>query len=313
MGNLGIPSLLSLSNSARYYFRRRTHLSPVFTESAIVLISLVLTAMMITIGDIWIHFSSTAVLEQNVFTTVGLHDFSRGFASPENSSNAPWRLQQGLKTFLDVDTVSAVTKLNDTMVVVPVDIPQDLAVLGSTIGMELDCNLINLDCIFNQASTPMTFDCSKAQPGADGPLTSTVNVTLYPSNNSTSFQLIAAMALPSLFNQSTTVVPMQVFQCSGSLQNVTYSGLNNNFEILASEAINISPLTALLDLDEFAGKRAYVESALSIVGTSTIFVQGMNTTTLPSVFGDGLSRLLTSFLSGETIPTQSLMVLSILE
>jgi hypothetical protein len=263
---------------------------------------------MIAIGDIWVHFSSTAVLQQNVLTATGLHNFSRGFAAPENGTTALWRLQQGLKTFLNVDSVSTIANINDTMTIVPVDIPADRAVVGSTIGMKLDCRLINLDCIFNQVSTPITFDCSKVLPRANGPITSTVNVTLYPSSNGTTFKLLAAMALPSLFNQSTTVLPVQVFQCSGSLQNVTFSGLNNDFKVLSLKTIDSSPVLSLWNLDSFAGKRDFIESALSSVGTSTIFVQGMNITALPSVFADGLSRLLVSFLSGQTIPTQSILV-----
>jgi hypothetical protein len=308
VGNVGIPSLLSFWKSGCYIFRRRTHLSPVFAESAIVLATLIFTATMVTIGDIWIHFSSTAVLEQNVLTTSGLNDFSRGFALPETATTAPWRLQQGLQTFLNVNPISTVIDINDTMVLVPTDIPANRAVVGSTIGMRLDCSLINLSCIFNQTSNPMTFDCSQAQPGATGFFASTVNVTLYPTNNSTTFKLLAAMALPSLFNASTTVAPTQVFQCSGSLENVTYSGVNNDFSILTANAIDSSPLKALWNLGSFAGKQAVIENALSTVGTSTIFVQGMNVTTLPSVFGEGLSRLLISFLSGQTIPTTSIMV-----
>lgn len=308
VGNLGIPSLVSFWKSSSYFFRRRTHLSPVFAESAIVLAALIFTATMITIGDIWIHFSSTAVLEQNVLTTSGLNDFSRDFATPENAITAPWRLQQGLQTFLNVNPISTVIDINDTMVIVPVDIPANRAVVGSTIGMHLDCSLVNLNCIFNQNSNPIQFDCSQFLPGATGSFTNNVNVTLYPTKNSTSFQLLAAMALPSVFNVSTTVAPIQVFHCSGSLENVTYSGVNNDFSILTANAIDTSPLKTLWNLGSFAGKQEVIENALSTVGTSTILVEGMNVTTLPSVFGEGLSRVLISFLSGQTIPTRSIMV-----
>jgi hypothetical protein len=199
-----------------------------------------------------------------------------------------------------------VVKLNETSIIVPVDIPSDRAVVGSTIGIELECNLINADCLFDQISNPPTFDCSNVQPGAVGPL-GAVNVTFYDSN-STSISIIASMALPSVFNTSVTIVPSQVFQCLGSLDNVTYSSVNGQFNIVRSEAIDNSPLTELWNLNEFAGKQSLIESALAIVGTSTIVVQGINTTTIPSVFANGLSRLFMSFLSGETIPTQSLQV-----
>ena len=308
VGNMGTPGLMSLWNSTRYYFRRRRNLSPVFTHSVFVLAALIFTALMVVVGDIWIHASSTAVPLRNVLTTDNLHSFSRGFAPPASRTTAPWRLQQGLQTFLGVNTVSTVTKLNNTIVIVPVDIPADRAVVGSTIGMQLACRLINLDCIFNQAANPVTFDCSKAIPGARGPITSDVNVTLYPTDNSTSFHLLASMALPSLFNQSNTILPTQVFQCGGSMENVTYSVVNSNFNIIKSNEIDSSPLTKLLNLDEFAGKRDNIENSLAAVGTSTIFVQGTNVTTMPSIFADGLSRFLLSFIAGQTIPTQSLMV-----
>ena len=306
VGNLGTPGLLSLWKSLRYYFRKRTTVSPVLTHSTICLAALLFTALMITIGDIWIHVTSTTVPKTTVLTTSGLGNFSRGFAAPEDSSTAPWRLQQGLRTFLEVSAVSTVVKLNDTTVIVPVDVPSDRAVVGSTIGMDLACNLINPNCLFNQLANPPTFDCSAVQPGAVGPI-GDVNVTFYPSNN-TSVNIIASMALPSLFNTTITIVPSQVFQCFGSLQNVTYSSVNGQFSIIASQSMANSPLTTLWNLDEFPGKRALIEGTLATVGTSTIVVQGMNTATVPSVFADGLSRLFLSFLSGETIPTSSLQV-----
>ena len=306
VGNLGSPGILSLWKSMRYYYRKRTRVSPVLTQSTICVAVLLFTALMVTIGDVWIHVASTTVPETAVLTTSGLGNFSLGFAPPENSSTAPWRLQQGLRTFLDVSSLSTVVKLNGTSVIVPVDIPSDRAVVGSTIGMELECNLINLDCLFDQVSNPPTFDCSSVQPGAVGSL-GAVNVTFYNSN-STSINLIASMALPSLFNTTVTIVPSQVFQCFGSLDNVTYSNVNGQFNMVTSEAIGNSPLTELWDLNEFPGKLSLIESALAIVGTSTIVVQGMNTTTIPSIFANGLSRLFMSFLSGETIPIQSLQV-----
>jgi hypothetical protein len=306
VGNLGTPGILSLWKSVRYYSRKSTRVSPVLTHSTICLAALLFTALMVMIGDVWIHVTSTTVTETTVLTTSGLGNFSLGFAAPENSSTAPWRLQQGLRTFLDVSSLSTVVKLNETSVIVPVDIPSDRAVVGSTIGMELECNLINADCLFDQISNPPTFDCSNVQPGAAGPL-GAVNVTFYDSN-STSISIIASMALPSVFNTSVTIVPSQVFQCLGSLDNVTYSSVNGQFNIVRSEAVDSSPLTELWNLNEFAGKQSLIESALAIVGTSTIVVQGINTTTIPSVFANGLSRLFMSFLSGETIPTQSIQV-----
>ena len=309
VGNMGTPGLMSLWKSARYYFRRRSNLSPVFTHSAFVLAALIFTALMITVGDIWIHVSSEAILQRNVFTTDNLHNFSRAFAPPENETNAPWRLQQGLQTFLGVNSVSTVTNVDDIMVILPVDIPADRAVVGSTIGLQLTCRLINLDCIFNQNAIPETFDCSNVIPGAQGSLTGNVNVTLYPTDNSTTIHLLASMAVPSLFNESTTVLPIQIFQCGGSMENITYSSVNSDFNILKSSAIDFSPLSTLLNLDEFAGKRDFIENSLATVGASTIFVQGINTTSMPSIFADGLSRFLLSFMAGQTIPTQSLMVL----
>ena len=310
VGNMGTPGLLSLWKSTRYYFQRRNNFSPVFTHSTFVLAALIFTTFMVTIGDIWIHASSTAIVEQNVLTTDNLHSFSRGFA-PGNETTAPWRLQQGLQTFLGVNTVSTVTKLDDTMVILPVDIPTNRAVEGSTIGMLLACRLINLDCIFNQAVNPATFDCSAILAGAQGSVTDNVNITLYPTDNSTTIHLLASMALPSLFNQSTTILPIQIFQCGGSMENITYSSVNSDFNIIESSAIDTSSLTTLLNLDEFAGKREFVENSLAIVGTSTNLVGGTNTTSIPSIFADGLSRFLLSFISGQTIPTQSLKVLHI--
>jgi hypothetical protein len=311
VGNMGTPGLLSLWKSTRYYFRRRKNLSPVFTHSAFVLAALIFTAFMVTIGDIWIHVSSTAILEQNVLTTDDLHNFSREFAPSESETTAPWRLQQGLQTFLGINPVSAVTKVDDTMVILPVDIPTNRGVVGSTIGMSLACRLINLDCIFNQSANPETFDCSAIIAGAQGSVTDNVNITLYPTDNSTSIHLLASMALSSLFNQSTTALPIQIFQCGGSMENITYSSVNSDFNIIESSAIDISSLTTLLNLDEFAGKRDFIENSLAMVGTSTILVEGTNTTSMPPIFADGLSRLLLSFISGQTIPTQSLKVLHI--
>jgi hypothetical protein len=307
VGNLGMPGFSSLWKSLRYYFRRRTIVSPVLTHSTLSLAVLISTAVMVMIGDIWIHASSSSVSRQEVLTTSNLHNFSRAFAPPENSTDAPWRLQQGLQTFLGVNAISTVTKVGNTTVIVPADIPPNQVVVGSTIGLQLTCNFINPDCIFN--TTQGTFDCTSVQPGADGPLDS-INVTLYSGNNSTNFKIIAAMSLPSLFNSSTTIVATQVFQCFGSLQNVTYEGVNSGFDIITSSPINYSPLTSFWDLDEFQGKRDLVETALTSVGTSTIYVQGADVTTTPSIFADGLARLTMSFLTGQTIPTQSLMVLA---
>src|SRR5437667_5322602 len=163
VGNMGTPGFIAFRKSARYYFRRRSSLSPVFTQSTLVLGALIFTSLLIMVGDIWIHVSSTAVSQQNILTTDGLNSYSRGFAPPDSASTALVRLQQGLQTYLDVSPVSTVRKINGMTILVPVDIPAQRAVVASTIGMHLDCGLINLDCTFDQSVSPITFDCSNAQ------------------------------------------------------------------------------------------------------------------------------------------------------
>jgi hypothetical protein len=306
VGNLGIPGFRSLWKSVRYYYQTKINASSIFTHSAICLAGMLFTMTMVVIWDVWIHVSSSAVPEQSAMTTSGLHDFSRAFAPPENSTTAPWRLQQGLQTFLGINPQSAVTQIDDTTTIIPADLPANLAVVGLTLGMQLDCDFINLDCTFNQ--TQSTFDCSSVQPGAEGNLTA-ANVTLYTGANATNFKLIAAMALPAVFNESTIVVATQVFQCSGALQNVTYSNVNNELNIVSSNAIDYQSLTSLWNLNEFAGKQELLEGVLSSVGTSVIYTQGDDVSTTPSLFADGLSRLFMSFLAGETVPSQSLMVI----
>ena len=308
VGNLGIPSFHSFVKSVRYISKGRNGVSPVFTHSTLTLASLLLMATMITIGDIWILASSTSILDRSILGRADLHAFSRTFAPPENSDDAPWRLQQGLRTFLGVNTEVEAINISDTMVLMAADIPSDRAVMANTIGMDLTCELVNLDCIFDSNINPATFDCTQVQPGATGPLSSTVNVTLYPTKNSTTVSLLAAMDIPTLFNLSTTILPAQVFQCFGSLLNITYTGFNGDFNIINASAISVDPLTELWNLNEFAGKGALIESALGNIGMSTIIVQGTNTTTVPTVFAQGLSRLSISLLSGQTIPSQSLMV-----
>ena len=308
VGNLGIPSFHSFVESVRYISKSRKGVSPVFTQSSLTLASLLFMAIMITIGDIWIHASSSSILDGSLLGRADLHDCSRTFAPPENSDDAPWRLQQGLRTFLGVNAEVEVINIDDTMVLVAADIPSDRAVMASTVGMHLTCELVNLDCIFDSNVNPATFDCTQLQRGATGPLSSTVNVTLYPAENSTTVSLLAAMDIPTLFNQSNTILPTQVFQCFGSLLNITYTGSHGEFNIINSSAISVVPLTELWNLNEFAGKSALIESALGNIGTSTIIVQGTNTTTVPTVFAQGLSRLFISLLSGQTIPFQSLMV-----
>ena len=307
VGNLGNGGLKSILKSIKYYYRRRTGMSPVFTQSAICLAGLIFAATMVAIADVWVHFASHTVIESSVLQTGGLRNFSRTFAPPATNTQAPWRLQQGLQTFLDVNTVSAVVRLNNTLVIVPRDIPDGTAVSATTIGMEMDCDLINPQCTFNQATTPLTFDCSSVQPGATGPIGS-VNVTQYPSDNSTSFKFLASMALPSLFNQTNVVLAAQVFRCSGSLQNVTYYLNNGRYTISDSNEIDPAPLKGLWNLDSFQGKREVISSAMDAVGKSTIWVQGINVTSMPDFFSHGLSRIMISFLAGETIPSPSLKV-----
>ena len=309
VGNLGIPNLASLWKSLRYISNRRNDLSPVFTQSTVTLGSLLFMAMMVMVGDIWIHLSSTSILDSTPLGTRDLHDYSRTFAQPQNSSDAPWRLQQGLRTFLGVNS-DQVVEVGDTMVLVPSDIPSNQAVEATSIGMDLNCQLVNSDCIFNSESTPVTFDCSHVAAGATGTFGDTVNVTLYPSQNSSNIQLLAAMDLPTLFNDSAIILPTQVFQCSGSLLNITYDCVNGAFAVVASSLVPLAPLTELWNLNEFPGKSTLVETLLGNIGTSTIIVQGTNTTTIPTVFAQGLSRLFVSLLSGQTAPSVSLKVSS---
>lgn len=307
IGNLGIPGLETFSKSLTYYARRSTKLSPIFTESYFCLSGLLLTTLMVVIGDIAIHTSSSAVLSEGAFTTSGLGNFSRSFAPPEMSSSGPFRLQEGVQTFLGVNPMSTVTQIDDTVAIVPANIPRDRVVIGSTVGMQLRCMSINLDCTFNEATFPVTFNCSGVEPAAHGNAGST-NITFYPSSNSTTFTLIASMALPDLFNQSALVSPPQVFQCFGSLQNVTYSFMDNNFSIVSTNAINFAPLTSLWNLSEFLGKQSIIENVAETVGIITIPVQGGDPNTLATTFTNALSRLFMSFLTGQTMPTPSLKV-----
>jgi hypothetical protein len=308
VGNLGTPTISALGASAMYIFRRRTILSPIFTRSTICLASLILAATMIAVGDVWLHFSSTAVADPGV-PLAGQHNFSRAFAPTATPEQSPWRLQQGLKTFLDANSVSAIQQIDNTTLILPQTIPGNTNFVASTIGMNMDCQLISSQCTFdNESSSSPTFDCSDVEPGASGPIGS-VNATLFPSQNSTDFTLIASMALSSLFNQSATVLTFQVFQCIGSLRNIQYSFTNGQYDITQSTSSDTTPLADFLDLDSFQGKRDLVESAMNTVGISTIYVTGTDVTTMPTSFSDGLARLVISFLAGETIPTPSIKVL----
>jgi len=311
VGNLGIPGFRSLVKSAAYLLRRRNNTSPVFTHSTFTLAGLCLAALLIVIGDIWLHVSSASVSESNIAHLNSLHNFSRDFAPPDDSTDGPWRLQHGLQTFLGINGVSTVTQLNNTMAIVPVGLPLNSTVVASTVGMDLNCELVSSECTFNQQTNPITFDCTNVQPGAKGSL-GAVNITLFPSGNTTSLSLLATMALPSLFNQSTTVVAAQIFQCVGSLQNITYISSNNGVNITNSVAIDNLPLQSMWNLSQFPGKQQLIETALGAVGTSTIYVQGMNVSSMPTIFSNGLSRLFTAFLAGETVPTPSIAVLSLL-
>lgn len=302
---MGVPGLKSLWKSLKYSIGRGKGVSPVLSHSTIGLVTLIMASGIVLIGDVWLHAVSSSVIAPSVLGDSGAGDFSRNLAPPANASQAPWRLQQGFKAFLDIHPNTTVAKLNDTMVIVPRDIPSGSAVLGSTIGSQMSCHLVSAQCIIN--SQTLSFDCSAVQSGASGNLGS-VNVTLFPGAGSTSFNLVAAMALPSLFNESSTVLVGQIFQCSGSLRNVTYLFSSGGFNITTSDAIDFSPLTDLWNLDAFPGKSVIIQSALDSVGKSTIWVQGMNLSTLPSVFSDGLSRIFMAFLSGETISTPSIKV-----
>jgi hypothetical protein len=243
--------------------------------------------------------------------TLPVHNFSRSFVPQDTSSIGPAEMQQGLRTFLDASGSATVTKLNDTMVVIPRGIPDDTTVVAETIGMQLQCNLINPDCTFDHLSNA-TFDCSNVEPGAHGPI-GAVNVTFYSGLNPTSVNLIAVMALTTSFNSSYALLVDNVFQCNGSLQNITYSSLNNVFNIQDSKPIDSSPLTTFWDLDAFPGKRQVIEMVLTAVGTSAVYVQGTNVSSIPSLFADGLSRLFIAFLSSEMISTPSFLVHSIFE
>lgn len=197
------------------------------------------------------------------------------------------------------------------MVISPVDLPFDSVVVASTVGMHLSCELISSQCSFNDQTNPITFDCTRVLSGAEGSL-GAANVTLYPSEDTTNVSILATMALPSPFNQSTTVIAAQVFQCTGSLQNVTYVSSERRLNITKSIAIDSSPLMSLWDFTEFPGKQQVVETALGSVGISTIYVEGMNVSSMPTIFSNGLSRLFAAFLAGETVPTPSILVLPFL-
>jgi hypothetical protein len=306
VGNLGIPTIPSLVKSARYYFRRRLiDYSPIFTQSLLCLTLLILAATMIAVGDVALHFSSTAVMDPGVQLTAPLN-FSRAFAPAATPAQEPWRLQQGLKTFLNTNSISTVEQIGNTTMILPQSIPDNTNFVASTIGMQMSCDLITSQCTVNTSSVSPTFDCSAVQPGASGPIGS-VNATLY-TQSSTGFNLIASMALTSLFNQSSTVLIFQIFQCSGSLQNVNYSLNNGQFTITQSTATDTSPLATFLNLDSFQGKRTLVESAMDPVGKSTIWVQGTDVTTMPTIFSDGLARLFMAFLAGEAVATPSIEV-----
>ena len=294
--------------SLRYYFGRGTGISPVLSHSTVGLAALMAASCMILASDIWLHTASSVVTAPSVLGTPGSRNFSRSFAEPANPSQAPWRLQKGLQAFLNLNANNTVAELNGTMVIVPRDIPHDGAVLASSIGVQMTCTLITPQCTID--SQRLTFDCSSVQPGATG-FIGPVNATFFPADNSTSFNLLAAMALPSLFNQSAIVLAAQVFQCTGSLQNITYLFSNGDFNITDSAAIDFTPLTDLWKLDAFPGKSEIIGSALDSIGKSTIFVQGMDISTVPSIFSEGLSRVFTSFLTGELVATTSLRVSSI--
>jgi hypothetical protein len=277
--------------------------------------------VMIVIGDVWIHFASTSVPDTTNKPAAsqgqaeGGGEFSRVFAPPANSSQAPWRLQQGLQTFLDVNSINQVQKLNSTTVLIPRNFPTGTDIVGTTLGIDMSCELVNSECTFKAASpgsSILSWDCTSVQPGASGTLSIPVNTTILPSTSSSttdSFTLISAMGIPSLFNSSTSITVAQVFRCNGTFQNVTYSLTSGTLGITNKQEIDSSPLKEVLNLDSVAGKRDLLSGIEETVAQSTIFVQGMTVTGIGGVYADGLGRLFISFLAGETIPAGSLKVL----
>jgi len=245
------------------------------------------------------------VIAPSLLGTNALRNFSFAFGPPASPSQAPWQLQKGLQTYLNLNPNNTVVNLNETMVIVPQSIPSEEAVLASTVGVQMSCNLFTPQCKINTAL--LTFDCSSIQPGATGTL-GPVNATFYPSGIANSFKVLAAMGLPSLFNATSTVIVAQVFVCTGALQNITYLFSNGEFNLTNSTAIDFTPLTNVWNLTAFPGKSDIIASALDSVGKSTIQVEGMDVSTVPSIFSNGLSRIFTSFLSGEMQASPSLMV-----
>jgi hypothetical protein len=281
------------------------------------------------IADIWIHLVSTAVVDTGIAVTGtvdqdGAGNFSRVFAPPANASQAPWRLQQGLQTFLEVNSLNTVLKLNTSTVLLPKTLPQETDIVATTLGIEMSCDLLNSGCTFSQttSSAPLIWDCSSVEAGASGilsnPLTNPVNTTFLPnpasgttSNATSNFTILSAMAIPSVFNASTTITVAQVFRCTGSLQNITYSfsAAGGGFQITQKSDREVSPLVELLESDSVPGKAQLLEEVGRTVAQSTIFVQGMNVEGIGGVYEDGLGRMFVAFLAGEMIPAPSLKVL----
>ena len=315
LGNLGIPSFHSLWKSWNYYRSRQIRLSPVFTVSVWLLCFMIVSAVAAVAANVWIHLGSDVEVGEPLWDLDrNLGNFSRSF-SPSPSSQTDI-LGGGLQTLLGLSTSTTVMRVNNSTILVPTAIPNDISVEALTIGLSLDCNLVNLDCTFDDSSSPLTFSCPSISPSANGPL-GDVNIIFYfPSttnmSNATSFSLLASMALQSPFNSS-TVLAAQVFQCSGSLQNLTYTFVSGQFNVTSSRVIGVQPLldtwSALnIQLSDNSQSIAVAQSILNAVGLSTLSIQNDDISTTPSVFTDGLSRFFVSFLSFQTSPSVSLKV-----
>jgi hypothetical protein len=301
VGILGQPGVNSLWKSVRYCVHRRMRTSPILSHPTALLALLIIAAGMIVGGDIWLHIVSSSVLENSILQQDNPGNFSFAFA-PATGTQAPWQLQQGLKTFLDANPSTAVIQLDDTMIIVPHNLPPSSSVLGATFGVQVTCQAITPTCTLGQSAA--TFDCSSLQPGATGAF-GAVNVTFFPSGNNTTFNVIAAMELPSLFNETSTIRAAQIFGCLGSLVDITYLFANGDFSIAEQRATDFAVLKTLWNLDAFAGKRTLIQSVLNLLGTSAIWVQGTDVISDSNVFANGLAKIFASFLAGETTPVAS--------
>ena len=285
-----------------------------FTLSAAVLVILVLSSAMLVIADVWIHLVSSTVVGEPLWTAPqdDFGNFSRVFGNVDEDLSQS--LDGGFQTFLGLSPLNAVTQISNTTFLIPNSIPHDVSVQAETIGISLDCNLVNLDCTFWNFSDPWSFFCPTISPLANGPLGNANLTFLSPENgsNSTSFELLASMALPSPFNASSTTLAAQVFQCFGSVQNINYTSISGQLNITSLQAVSVQPLLDLwneLSL-EVVANQSVVQNILNMVGQATLVTQVDGITTTPSVFTDGLSKFLVSFLSSQTSTAPALMVLA---